>query len=166
MQGVRWNHNFAYGVGLIATDGCLSSDKRHIEFCSKDLEQIINFKKSFCIKNKITRKGRGGFKGKPYYRVQFGDVRLYDFLIKIGLTPKKSHSIDSLDIPRRLFADFLRGVIDGDGSIGYFMHPESKQKQFRTRITSASKNFLKWLNNRTTAILNVRGIILKAPKAF
>ena len=53
MDDIIWDNNFAYGIGLIASDGCLSSDKRHIEFSSKDLELVINVKKSFSLKNKI-----------------------------------------------------------------------------------------------------------------
>lgn len=44
-----WNTKFAYAVGLMTTDGCLSKDKRHIDFTSKDLEQILNFQKCLNI---------------------------------------------------------------------------------------------------------------------
>lgn len=39
---IEWNENFAYAIGLIVTDGSLSIDGRHINFTSKDLEQIQN----------------------------------------------------------------------------------------------------------------------------
>ncbi len=39
----RWNANLAYAVGLIAADGCLSKDGRHIILVSKDIEQLLDF---------------------------------------------------------------------------------------------------------------------------
>jgi hypothetical protein len=34
----KWNANLAYAIGLIATDGCLSSDGLLIDLTSKDRE--------------------------------------------------------------------------------------------------------------------------------
>ena len=42
---IKWSPDFAYVIGLIATDGCLSTNGRHVIFVSKDLEQVENFKK-------------------------------------------------------------------------------------------------------------------------
>ena len=39
---IVWNHNLAYAIGLLATDGNLSSDGRHMALVSKDIEQIIS----------------------------------------------------------------------------------------------------------------------------
>jgi hypothetical protein len=33
---IKWNSEISYGIGLIATDGSLSKDGRHITFTSKD----------------------------------------------------------------------------------------------------------------------------------
>ena len=41
---MQWNHDFAYAIGLITTDGNLSPDGRHINLTSKD-EEIILIKK-------------------------------------------------------------------------------------------------------------------------
>ena len=166
MKDIYWNRNFVYGIGLIATDGCLSSDGRHIEFTSKDLELVTHIKGAFKLTNKITQKSRGGSIEKKYHRIQFGNVQLYNFLINIGLSPKKSHTLGALRIPKYFLADFLRGVIDGDGSIGYFMHPESKRKQFRIRISSASKSFLTWLDKEITRFLGIKGLIRRCAKVY
>ncbi len=151
---------FYYGIGLLATDGSLSSDGRHIEFTSKDIELVKKFKKAFHLKNKIGKKSRCNESQKKYYRVQFGNIELYRYFIRIGLHPDKSLTLGSLDIPRLFFPDFLRGVIDGDGSIGFFKHPESQYKQFRIRITSASQDFLEWLNTKLESYLKLKGKII------
>ena len=86
---IEWNENLAYAIGLFTADGCLYSDKRHLEFNSKDKEQVENFKKCLNLDNRITKKVRGGEKVKKYYRVQFGNVQFYKFLELIGLKLEK-----------------------------------------------------------------------------
>ena len=53
---IEWNKKFAYAIGLIATDGSLSNDMRHIDFTSKDLELVDLFKRCLKLQNKIGRK--------------------------------------------------------------------------------------------------------------
>jgi len=141
----EWSPELAYAIGLIATDGNLSSDQRHIYMTSKDEEMILNFKKCLKLDNKIGKKARGGSIDKKYFVLQFGDKNFYDFLLGIGLTPAKSKTLGILNIPQVYFADFLRGCIDGDGNIGAYIHPESKHPQLRVRLYSASRKFLEWI---------------------
>lgn len=76
--------------------------------------------------------------------------------MSIRLTPAKSKIIGQLDIPDNYFADFLRGCIDGDGSIGIFKHPESKHPQLRTRLFSASIPFLQWIKDTILKNINIK----------
>ena len=140
-----WNDNFAYVIGVIATDGNLSPDLRHLHITSKDYEMMQNCKKCLGIKNKIGKKARGGEKRKKYYVLQFGDKNFFEFLLQLGLTPKKSKTIPELKIPPKYFSHFFRGCIDGDGSISISTHPESQYPQYKIRLCSASKNFLEWI---------------------
>src|SRR3989338_8611479 len=39
---VKWSPRFAYAIGLLTTDGNLSSDQRHMSLISKDREQVLN----------------------------------------------------------------------------------------------------------------------------
>jgi len=157
----KWNSNFAYGIGLLTADGCLSSDGRHIEFTSKDKEQVLNFAKCFKLKNKIGRKARANEKIKKYYRVQFGSVQFYKFLKSIGFTPKKSLVLKKIKVPKRFFPDFLRGFFDGDGTFYTFKHPESRYIQMRTKFYSASPKFLRWLRRRIKEEFKITGFITK-----
>lgn len=143
---IRWCINFAYAIGLIATDGYLSIDGRHIAFTTKDKELATLFKNCLGINNKISKKGRGYTNEKKYYLVQFGDTTFYEFLVSIGITNKKSKTIGQVTVPDKFFIDFLRGCLDGDGNISVFNHPESKHKQLKVRFTSASKKFLSWIH--------------------
>lgn len=152
---IKWNANFAYAIGLIATDGYLSNDGRHISLTTKDLEIATLFKKCLKIDNKISRKGRGYSKEKKYYLVQFGDINFFEYLVSIGITNKKSKTIKKVDVPDKFYIDFLRGCLDGDGSISVFDHPESKKKQLKLRFYSASKNFLIWIKENNKKIYDI-----------
>jgi len=154
---IKWSPSFAYVIGIIATDGNLSSDKRHINITSKDLSIIEQAKEILVLNNKIGKKARDKSKDKRYYVLQFGDVNFYEFLLSIGLTSAKSKTIAKLDIPQKHFFDFLRGCIDGDGSISIFYHPESKQPQLRIRLASASKTFLLWIKNSIYNLGKIKG---------
>ncbi len=113
---IRWSGDFAYAIGLIATDGWLNKDGRHIGFISKDRELVEKFKGALGVKNTITLHARGGEIDKKYFGIHVGDKTFYKFLNSIGITPAKSKTIQKVDIPNDYFVDFLRGVFDGDGS--------------------------------------------------
>ncbi len=153
---IEWSLDFAYAIGLLTTDGNLSSDGRHLNMTSKDKDLIITFKKCLNLQNKIGKKSRGGSKVKKYFQLQFGDKNFYNFLLNLGLTPAKSKTIKSLNIPDTYFADFLRGCIDGDGTIGAFRHPESKHLQLRTRLYSSSPEFLDWIKQKINDLFKIK----------
>jgi intein/homing endonuclease len=162
---IKWTSPFAYSIGLLTADGCLYNDGRHINLTSKDIEQIINFKECLNLKNRIGKKARGGEKIKKYYCVQFSNVKLYKFLKNIGLTPRKSLTLQKVKIPIEFFSDFLRGLFDGDGNFHTFIHPESQHVQVRTRFSSASPYFIRWLQQEINEKINTKGFITKTPRA-
>ncbi|MBU2219848.1 hypothetical protein KJ665_01765, partial [Patescibacteria group bacterium] len=82
-----WSPKFAYAIGLIATDGNLSSDGRHIVFTSKDADLIDNFQKSLEINYHIGKKSSGSQREKKYFVIQIGSILFYKFLLSIGLMP-------------------------------------------------------------------------------
>jgi len=152
-----WSDNFAYVIGIIATDGNLSPDLRHICITSKDYELVLNCKTYLNLQNKIGRKAREVSQDKKYYILQFGDKSFFEFLQSIGITPKKSKTIGALKIPEKYFPSFFLGCIDGDGCISISSHPESRQPQSKIRIYSASTDFLEWLLKKCTKIIKTSG---------
>ncbi len=158
----RWNSRLGYAVGLIATDGCLSPDKRHITLTSSDTELIKKFK--FCLnkENKIGINPKSSLSKTTAYRIQFGDVVFYDWLIKIGLFPNKSLTLGPLKIDNKYFRDFLRGHIDGDGSIVYYkdkynthLNPNYVYDRLLVFLVSGSKKHINWMRD---TILELKGI--------
>ncbi|MCX6813937.1 MAG: hypothetical protein NT078_01870 [Candidatus Azambacteria bacterium] len=161
---IEWSPEFAYALGLLATDGNLSSDKRHFDFTSKDKEQLSNFMKCLGIKVKIGYK-ISGYTGKKSPHIQFGDVNFYRFLLKIGFMPAKTKIIASLKIPRRYFFDFLRGHFDGDGSFFSYWDPRWKSSfMFYTVFISASKRHIDWIRDELFKFLKIRGHIARDSK--
>lgn len=157
-----WGNNLAYAVGLIAADGCLNKDGRHIWFSSKDLQLIRAFKKSLLLNNKIGRYARGGEIEKRYFYINFGDVCFYKFLNGIGLTSAKSKTIKSVKIPPSYFRDFLRGLFDGDGSFYAFRDKRWPNSfSFKLSIASASIEFIKWLKSILSEYYGVKGYLHK-----
>lgn len=146
-----------YVIGMITTDGSLSIDKRHINITSKDRSILIKIKRALKLKNKIGLKASGSNKEKIYSNLQIGDKRFYNFLLSIGLMPKKSLILKGMDVPKEYFSDFLRGVIDGDGSISKWVHRSNGNVQWSLRVVSGSKYFLRWLKIKTENKFNVRG---------
>lgn len=147
--------NLWYLVGLIASDGSLSPDGRHIDITSSEYEFLEGVKSLIGIKNKIGVKY--GSKKEQNFRIQIANRNFYEFLLVIGLTPNKSLTIRALNVPDKFFKDFLRGVIDGDGGISKWFHPTNLREQWSLRISSGSLKFLEWLSDKIEDILSGKG---------
>ncbi len=148
-----------YLVGLITSDGNLSSDGRHINITSKDYSYLEKLKKTLGLKNKIGEKFNS--KNKLAYQIQFANKAFYEFLLSIGLSPRKSLTLGDLQIPDIWFADFLRGVIDGDGCVRSWRHPSNDKEQWSLRIYSAAPKFALWLQSSIRKNFSAEGRIHK-----
>ncbi|HRH31125.1 MAG TPA: LAGLIDADG family homing endonuclease [Candidatus Paceibacterota bacterium] len=157
---IEWSANFAYAIGLIASDGCLYNDGRHISITSKDLEQIENFKKCLDLPNKIASKHGGGPNYRYYYHLQIGDRIFYSFLESIGFMPAKSKVIGKIILPDEYFFDFLRGSFDGDGTFySYWDKRWRSRHMFYLEFISASKNHIVWIREEIYKRLGVSGYV-------
>jgi hypothetical protein len=150
--------HFWYFVGLLVTDGNLSKDNRHINITSKDVDHLVKVNQALGLDNKITMKSRGAsLAEKKYGFLQFSDVRLYKYLLSLGVTPNKSLTLGPLKVPAVYFPDFLRGVIDGDGSIRRWMHASNLNEQWSLSVVSASHRFIVWLHGVICKQFGVQG---------
>jgi hypothetical protein len=161
---IKWSPDFAYAIGLLVTDGCVSGDGRHIIFVSKDREQISNFMKCLNISNKIGT-SYSGYRKSRAYRVQFGDVNFIAFLKSIGISPAKSLTISQITVPKRYFLDFLRGCFDGDGySHSYLDKRWRSSFMLYVGFVSASTSFIYWLKRQIRDATGLDGHITRAYK--
>jgi len=172
-RNFRFNKNLAYVIGLIVTDGSLSSSRRHIIMTSADKDQL----ETFCSILKISPskyikpQASSGFtknkiKSKQAYKIQIGNKQFYNWLLTIGLKPNKTKTLKSIKIPDKFFPDFLRGWIDGDGSIFTYIdnYTTYKNKTYQNlrlyvQLVSASKSHLKWLQTTIKRLINIKGAL-------
>jgi len=104
------------------------------------------------------------------YQLVLGDRLFHEWLVGIGITQRKTHTIGEVAVPDEFFRDFLRGHLDGDGSITtyvdrYCTKMKSKYVYLRlyVRFLSASQRHVEWLRNRITALLGVDGYVVQRP---
>lgn len=160
---IEWSSNFAYAIGLIVSDGNLSSDGRHILFTSKDKELALKFQNALNISGHIGKKASVYDGKKKYFVVQFSDVLFYHFLLSIGLMANKSKIIGRVKIPKKYFFDFLRGSFDGDGSFYSYFDPRWKSSfMFYLTFVSASKKHIDWMRGEIVEKIGTKGHISKS----
>lgn len=153
---LKWSPNFAYAIGLIATDGCVGRDGSYVDFTSKDREQVENLKKCLEIDNNIGKKYSGA--GNLSYRVQFRNSEFSRFLNNIGIFPCKSKMLKEILVPDMYYFDFLRGVFDGDGSSNSYWDLRWKSSfMFYVNFASASKVFIDWIRMKNNMLCEIFG---------
>ena len=158
----HWRPELAYAVGLITSDGWLSKDVAEIGMVSKDRELIDTFAKCLNLVRKPFPSGRGGEIAKKYWSIRFKSRQFYQFLIEIGIGPAKSKTIERVAVPDEFFADFLRGVYDGDGT--FWTEWDTRWKKsfvYHLGISSASSAFTHWLKQKLTSLYNVKGYVVQ-----
>jgi hypothetical protein len=163
---IKWSPDFAYAIGLLVTDGCIYSNRKMINFTSKDEEQMRNFVRCLGIKNKIGMKSSGSNREKKYFNLQVGDVIFCNFLNSIGIMPRKSKIIGGVSIPFEYFFDFLRGHFDGDGTFYSYWDPRWRSSyMFYTVFISASEKHVLWIREEIFHRLGIRGHVTKTGEA-
>lgn len=165
---IEWTTDFGYVVGLVATDGCLIRDGRHIAFGSCDRQLVETYLACLGKTNAIQEIRK---KRRPYYRVQFSDIALHEFLSGIGLTPRKSLTLGALDVPAALFFPVARGLLDGDGTISNFVHqptkaryPNYRYERLVVSFRSASRAHIEWLQSQLRERGLAGAITVEEPK--
>ncbi len=159
---LKWSPAMAYLVGLMATDGCLAGDRRHLALTSADFDLLETFRvligrPATKIRRKVSPLGSA-------YEVQFGDVALWRFLEDAGLTPRKSLTLGPILVPDEVFFDCLRGLLDGDGSVVNFLHPPTRRmypgymyERLIVKFHSASRAHIDWLRESIVRLSGQRG---------
>lgn len=156
-----WTPELAWVVGIIATDGNLSPDGRHLTIVSKDRQLLEAVQRCLGTAAKIGRRAGAFSHGeKIYCHLQIGWVRCYEWLQSIGLTPRKSKTLGPIAVPDAYFWDFLRGCFDGDGSCYSYYDPRwPRSYLFYWELCSASPHFLRWIRARIAGLVGLRGAI-------
>lgn len=146
----------AYVVGLIASDGCLTQGNHEVEFVSSEIEMVELYLRGLRLTN-VTAQVANHPGRRPWYRIRLSDRQYRSFLEGIGLTPAKSKTIGPLKVPDDVFADFARGLLDGDGSWYITRSWQGRYRYLRVELCSASHCFLDWIHNKISALAGLEG---------
>jgi hypothetical protein len=132
---VSWSANLAYFVGLMLADGNVM-DKGAISFVGKD-RCLVEFVQGFIAPDspiRVEHIKTGGIA----YRWSIWSTELRDRFAGLGIHPRKSKTMDMPDIPAQFIWDFIRGVLDGDGSV---------DKARRASFSTGSESFANSLHS-------------------
>ena len=155
----KWSYEMAYILGFLFADGNIIFTKRGTWFWSlqiTDKEILEDIKSAIDSSHNISER-KNIQNHKRLYRLQIGSKEMCGDLLKLGLTERKSKTIIFPKVPKKYFADFLRGYFDGDG--GVWIGPKNKNQNSKNYIistffTSGSEKFLLSLRK----ILGEKGI--------
>lgn len=129
-----WSDPMAYVLGVIFTDGNLragalrdpiSSDTLRVgrlTISQKEPELLQKVLALMECDAKLLLRKRGTYNSVVSGQLHYFHINndgLYDDLIALGLSPKKSLKIQFPDVPTQYVRHFIRGCWDGDGSV-YF----------------------------------------------
>lgn len=144
----EWNSDMSYVLGFFAADGSMIRNNRgahFIEFHITDRSLLEDIRKLLASNHKITTRVRNS-RWKTGYRLQIGSKKIFQDLIKIGFSQRKSNTLKFPEIPTEYVADYVRGYFDGDGCIYFkkhFVHTRKKQRWvFQVHFTSGSRSYL------------------------
>lgn len=112
------NPEKAYWLGYIAADGCVH-EKEHNYFIfsiiSIDLDQLEKLKTALNFTGNIVKRNVNGF---IRYSITINNTTFSKFLISHGIVPRKTFKlIYPYFLSKELIPHYIRGYLDGDGSI-------------------------------------------------
>jgi hypothetical protein len=161
---LEWSDGMAYVVGLTATDGCLITGRRAINFKSGDRQLVETYLRLLGRKNRV--KSHPTATGGIVYYTQFHDSRLYEWFGSVGLTPRKSLTIGALSVPDEFLLPLVRGLLDGDGSVinKTYRADTGRRSDYYweyliTSFNSASSKHISWLQSALAHLLNLKGSV-------
>jgi hypothetical protein len=133
-----WTDEKAYVLGFIYADGCVQKSKSGSELKIKIKDHKLLEKINIIMKSNYpirSQKSSIGF----IYSLSITRKEIVEDLLKLGLTPKKSLTMQFPDIPSVYLFHFIRGYFDGDGNTGI------SKNYLIIEFTSGSKVFLQKL---------------------
>lgn len=150
----RWNENSAYILGYIFADGNVAWNpkKSYWSLTITAAEQDKNHLEKMRILLSDTKPLLYSPKTKSY-RLIAANKKLCQNLMKHGVFPRKSLTVTFPKIPKKYLRHFIRGVIDGDGSVRYVNRERSPY--FEINIYSGSRKFLEGLSKAVRCETNI-----------
>jgi hypothetical protein len=162
----EWSNKMAYVLGVICTDGNLSPSryKDPLKKSNSSGSRVAVFQKEPELLEKILslmecnakllyhKKAvyKSGIAGEGFLFI-INNEKIYDDLIGLGITPRKSLTLKFPEMPEPYVRHFIRGCWDGDGSFHY------ENGKFTASFVSGSLKFIEGM----LAELNKAGLSIR-----
>lgn len=142
----------AYLLGMLITDGCIFKIKNTLVVSLNSNEKYILdfFRNEVKATKKITSSEKRDIKRNHNISYQFAlySNKMASDLNKYGITERKTgKEIFIKDLKDDLYPYFIRGLMDGDGSFGFYQRKNKSVHYKHIRLFSANKIFIEDLQN-------------------
>ena len=146
-------HILYYIIGLLITDGNISSNNKKITLSLTDKDLIETLAPFFIDREKrrIYVSSPKMKNASPAYTLINTNSQSIQKLNGMGITSNKTYNTVMPQIPTPYIYDFLRGVLDGDGCI-YVSSIVKGKKYFAISVTTGSQKFAQDLTNTLTTM--------------
>lgn len=131
----------AYWLGFITADGCVHAGpagangwQRHqlsVKLKASDAGHLEKLKADLGAENPVYF-DRQATKGHPAAGVSFSSRHMVESLIRLGVTPRKSLTVEPWAGPAGLMRHYWRGAFDGDGTL--VRHPRLERDKWHLRM--------------------------------
>ena len=145
----RWSSEMAYVLGFILADGCIIegtykgySDSLKLGVHKKDIDILEKIKQQFTSEHKISL-------GKEAAHLGIASQIIVDDLKKLSIGYRKSLRENIPNVPKKYVRDFIRGIVDGDGSIHF------DKRNYPTLSVCGGKNTITFLQNHFMSKFNI-----------
>ncbi|MDP3965465.1 MAG: LAGLIDADG family homing endonuclease, partial [bacterium] len=139
-----WSEEMAYVLGFLYADGSLEDASyirgKYVRVTNTDQDRIVTIRRLLESEHTIVQHDKGG-NYKRRYLLRIGNSKMYNRLVRLGLTPHKSFTMEFPKVPLKNLGSFVRGYFDGDGCV-HIGRYKNKPSRLMTIFTSGSKKFL------------------------
>ena len=116
------NEETAYWLGFLLADGGVVKNVLKLELSSKDVNHIYKFRYFLESTHPIKKR-----KDRYTHAVAISSSVLVSNLAKWGCVTRKTNTVVfPSDLPEQLIKHFIRGLFDGDGSIGIYKRTDKR----------------------------------------
>lgn len=122
----------------MATDGCITNGRVVLDLHKRDKETLEKYIEHIAAPINLNKQKSKQFGTENQLRAEFTNKETVDYLTNLGITPRKSKTL-KINFP--ITWEFVRGVIDGDGSVSLI----NKNTGIKISIATASIEFYKQL---------------------
>jgi len=130
--------NFYYLLGYFMTDGCIiyNIDKKRYraQLCSNDKDHLEHINPYFSDLSLIS-------KNRNNYVLNVCNKIIAKKLVDKGCVPNKTLILKFPDVPEQYLPDFIRGCVDGDGSLSFTKNGKNDKYPIFS-FYSAAKDFI------------------------